>query len=122
MRDLNELDAFRIKTPDILRRFGSYGDDSAGVFMIPYPLVGDRLKCLAASGNGWDHLSVSLERSQRTPTWAEMEYAKRTFFKDNEVAIQLHVAVDDHISIHPYVLHLWRPLDYEITLPPKVFV
>ena len=122
MRNLNELDAFRVKTPDILRRYGSYGGHDTGVFMIPYPLSGERLKCLAASGEGWDHISVSLDVAKRTPTWAEMEYAKRTFFKPNEVVMQLHVAEEDHISVHPYVLHLWRPLKVDIPLPPKRFV
>jgi hypothetical protein len=51
-----------------------------------------------------------------------MEYAKRTFFHPNEVAMQLHVAEDEHISIHPYVLHLWRPHDVKIPLPPRMMV
>jgi hypothetical protein len=122
MRNLNELDSFRVRSKEIFDLYGNYGDHTAGMFMIPYPLVGEKLKCLASATDGWDHVSISLETSRRTPTWAEMEYAKRTFFEAHEVAIQLHVAEDDHISVHPYVLHLWRPHDVKIPLPPKVFV
>ena len=45
------------------------------------------------------------------------------FFEDDEVAMQLHVAVADHYS-HPRkeVLHIWRPIDGKIPLPPKEFV
>jgi len=116
MRNLRALDAFRI--PDTPTEHA----DSEGAFLIPYPLAGEQLRCLASNHAGWDHLSVSLYVSKRTPTWAEMEYAKRTFFHPNEVAMQLHVAEDEHISIHPYVLHLWRPHDVKIPLPPRMMV
>src|SRR5580765_7987288 len=78
------------------------------------------LKVFASFGEGWDHVSVSL--SMRCPTWEEMEFVKRLFFKDDEDAYQLHVAPKDHISIHPYVLHMWRPQDVAIPLPPPVMV
>ena len=116
MRNLRELNAFRI--PET-----SYEADSmGGAFLIPYPLAGEQLRCIATAGGGWDHVSVSLKKGQRTPNWAEMEYVKRTFFHRDEVAMQLHVAEDDHLSIHPYVLHLWRPQKAKIPLPPKLMV
>ena len=48
-----------------------------------------------------------------------MEFVKRKFFEDNETAMQLHVAIADHINMHPYTLHLWRPHNAEIPMPPK---
>jgi hypothetical protein len=36
--------------------------------------------------------------------------------------MQLHVPLVDHINTHPNVLHLWRPRDAEIPLPPSDFV
>jgi hypothetical protein len=116
VRDLRALDAFRI--PDTPYDHGDVG----GAFLIPYPLAGEKLRCIATAGEGWDHVSVSLHVAKRTPTWAEMEYAKRTFFHRDEVAVQLHVAENDHLSIHPYVLHLWRPQNVKIPLPPKAMV
>jgi hypothetical protein len=78
------------------------------------------LKVIASDGGGWDHVSVSLPG--RCPTWDEMEFIKRTFFRDDETAMQLHVPASEHIDIHPYCLHIWRPHDMPIPLPPSVFV
>lgn len=64
----------------------------------------------------WDHVSVSLEH--RCPTWQEMCYIKRLFFKPDEVVMQLHPADKNHINTHPNCLHLWRPHDSVIPLPP----
>jgi hypothetical protein len=47
-----------------------------------------------------------------------MDHVKRLFFKDSECAMQLHVPVTDHISVHPFCLHLWRPQEGEIARPP----
>jgi len=83
------------------------------------------LRIIAASGGGWDHVSISAENpdgSLRTPRWGEMEFVKRLFFKEDEVAMQLHVTPKDHINLNPYVLHLWRPHKQRIPLPPKSYV
>jgi hypothetical protein len=91
-----------------------------GAFRVPFQ--GRTLLVVASFGMGWDHLSVSLIRGNRTPNWAEMEYVKRLFFKDGETAMQLHVPVADHLSIHPHVLHLWRPQNVKIPMPPRLMV
>lgn len=65
------------------------------------------LLCLVSDGGGWDHVSVSLKT--RTPTWAELEFVRRAFFKDDETVMQLHVPSSDHINNHDNCLHLWRP-------------
>jgi len=89
--------------------------EHAGAFM--FQRAGITLRVFADAGDDWDHVSVSL--SNRCPTWAEMEYVKRTFFKDDETAMQLHVPPTQHINNHPYVLHLWRPVKVAIPMPPK---
>jgi len=83
--------------------------------------------CIVSNGHGWDaagfagkvweHVSVSLK--ERTPTYEEMDYIKRLFWKDDETVMQLHVPRTDHINIHDNCLHLWRPKDGMIPLPPK---
>jgi hypothetical protein len=110
MRDLTELDRYRVKRACLL------SDARNGGFLIP------PLRIIAASGGGWDHVSVSLET--RCPTWAEMSLIHRTFFKPDETAMQLHVPEKDHINTHPFVLHLWRPLSKlrKIPLPPKDYI
>ncbi len=56
---------------------------------------------------GWEHVSVSL--ASRTPTWAEMEFVKRSFWEPYETVMQLHVPEHKHVNNHPYCLHLWKP-------------
>lgn len=73
------------------------------------------LRIIASDGLGWDHVSVS--RSDRCPTWSEMEQVKRAFFRDNETALQFHVPPSDHRSYHPFCLHLWRPQHAAIPRP-----
>lgn len=120
MRNLYDLDAYRVRSDRVLSVYGNYGDDKAGVFELPSPRTGSRLFIIASSDLGWDHVSVSLPN--RCPNWHEMELVKRTFFADDEIAMQLHVPPKDHISFHPNCLHLWRPIDVAIPLPPKDMV
>lgn len=93
-----------------------------GMYMVPYKTLNGivHLKVLVGCGNGWDHISVSL--SKRCPTWQEMSFIKSLFFEDDETVMQLHVPSGDHINIHDNCLHLWRPHDLQIPLPPSVMV
>ena len=116
MRNLNALNAHRLKGAAI-SHYGWAGDETCGAFAFPSPSDGQPLRVIASSGEGWDHVSVS--REKRCPNWPEMEFVKRKFFEDNETAMQLHVAIADHINMHPYTLHLWRPHNAEIPMPPK---
>jgi hypothetical protein len=92
-------------------------------YFIPSPLKkskGARLAVIATTEHGWDHVSVSLPN--RCPTWSEMDFIKRLFFKNNEVAFQLHPATSNHINVHNFCLHIWRPQDVDIPLPPTYMV
>lgn len=120
MVNLYSLDKYRNKSPAILNLYGNYGDDGNGAFIVPSPIDRKSLSIIASNGDGWEHISVS--RKTRCPKWAEMDHVKRLFFKPNEVVMQLHVADSDHISIHEYCLHLWRPLNCAIPLPPSYHV
>ena len=108
-------------------------DDSfgmAGAFRIPSPEIGAMLLVMVHDGADWDvdklgplaweHVSVSLKA--RTPTWKEMNFVKRLFWRDEEMVIQLHVPVKDHISIMENCLHLWNPIGLEIPTPPPIAV
>jgi hypothetical protein len=121
MRDLHNLDLFRIRDSFVLESYGSYGDGGNGAFIIPVPGQITALKVVASNGEGWDHISVSVNGEPRTPTWAEMEIAKKAFLGD-VTAMQLHLTAKDHISCHPYTLHIWRPHNRDIPLPPKIMV
>ena len=112
--NLSELNRLRVEL------YGSMGDENNGAFRFVCAKTHGKLTVIASNGGGWDHVSVSLV--DRCPTWIEMEVVKRMFFKPDEVAMQLHVPTKDHINIHPYTLHLWRPHNVEIPLPSKRFV
>lgn len=119
MRPLSLLEVYRRR--DMERRFyGCEGDDTCGYFVLNGVKFQRALKVIASSGEGWDHVSVSLP--DRCPTWAEMEQVKRLFFRDDETAMQLHVPPSDHVNCHPFCLHLWRPHDVEIPRPPSIMV
>lgn len=117
MRDLRILEAFRNRAWEA--RLGGRGDAGHGAFEVAGP-AGVALRVIASTSGGWDHVSVSLPA--RTPTWEEMEFIKRLFFRENETAMQLHVPPAEHINHHPHCLHLWRPQTLAIPRPPKEMI
>ena len=116
MRNLHLLDQYRRLDRDILRHYGGPGDHECGAFQVPSPIDGQPMMIVASALGGWDHVSVS--RRNRCPNWPEIDHVKRMFFRDDETAMQLHVPAVDHISDHPYCLHLWRPHKESIPRPP----
>ena len=96
-----------------------YGDD-CGIFEVPFPRTNVLLRLQVSAGDGWEHVSVSLPN--RCPNWPEMHHIKEMFWSDEEAVMQLHPPKSDYRSLHPYCLHLWRPTDQEIPLPPGIFV
>lgn len=122
MRDLRELDKWRVPIPEnIMPKDGKVDLSKNGAFIFTYEGLSTALRVIASSGGGWDHVSVSL--ADRCPTWHEMDAMKRVFFRPDEVAMQLHPAEKDHVNCHPFTLHLWRPNGGKrIPLPPKEFV
>ena len=120
MKNLNDPTLTSWRRRDLERAgYGREGDGFGGVFSVR-PAGRDMLRVIAANDAGWDHVSVSLVN--RCPTWAEMEFVKRRFFNDDETAFQLHVPPVAHISLHPHCLHIWRPHDAPIPLPPSWMV
>lgn len=130
---LSHLDSYR--EPHPVSGYIKPGD-TCGMFRIPHfdwKLARGSLAhfiVMAADGNesGWDHVSAhvryrkDMQKLMRCPTWAEMCWLKEQFFNDDEAVMQLHPAKADHISMHDNVLHLWRPVNLQIPLPPKIFV
>lgn len=113
MRNLREHETKRLVDQE-LAHYGCNGNESNGMFAFGF------LRVIASSGEGWEHVSVS--RADRCPTWDDMEYIARLFFKDDEYAFQLHVPIASHINVHPHCLHWWRPTDRAIPLPPTSMV
>jgi hypothetical protein len=103
----------------------SYGNN--GFFIIPHYRITDyELRCQVSDGLGWEHVSVSVghERSDpsRCPTWEEMCWIKDLFWDKSDTVIQYHPAEENYVNMHPYVLHLWRPVNNELPLPDPLLV
>lgn len=84
---------------------------------------------IASDGKGWEHVSVHIATMQngrqigeRTPTWAEMCRIKNAFWDAGDCVIQYHPPEDVYVNNHEHTLHLWRPTDQTIPVPPKIFV
>ena len=98
----------------------SYGRN--GVFVFKLSKV--RLFCVVSDGEGWEHVSVHAEKRGMTcaPTWSEMCFVKDMFWEPEEMVIQYHPPKSQYKNLHPDTLHLWKPTDVEIPLPPREFV
>lgn len=111
-------------------QFATKAGQNFGAFFLRCPTTGERLKIIVApadkwqdesmDGEAWDHVSVSCER--RCPWWGEMCWVKDQFFEDSEMVVQYHPPKSEYVNIHPFVLHLWRPVTSIIPMPPVVCV
>lgn len=116
-----KLEAGRVRTGP-RRSDPSWGP--YGLFRIQGP-CGAALTIIASGADdeescGWEHVSVSTER--RCPNWAEMNFVKGLLWSDDELVVQFHPPKADYVNNHPFCLHLWRPVDEHIRLPPSILV
>lgn len=114
------LEEYRIrKGAELSSRTG----DPFGVFFMPGP-CGRPLRVIAAgdidpAANGWEHVSVSVEKN--LPNWTEMCFIKDRFWGPEETVIQFHPPESQYVN-NFRVLHLWRWTRGEIPLPPAILV
>jgi hypothetical protein len=108
-------------------RYGPYESRSGkdyGAFRIQGP-CGCELVIMSSGTDskfGWEHVSVSINR--RMPNWTEMCFVKDLFWDEEETVMQLHPPKSAYVNLHPYCLHLWRPIGDAgcIPLPDPVLV
>lgn len=93
-----------------------------GCFLLPGPHKRERLFAVVSDQMGWEHVSVSPMREKRCPTWEEMCYIKDMFWDKDEVVIQYHPAESNYVNMHPFTLHLWKPVGLAVPIPPELFV
>jgi hypothetical protein len=101
--------------------WGAYGR-----FVIQGP-CGEQLVIVASGADaddkvseGWEHVSISTRR--RPPNWQEMCFVKDLFWDEQECVIQFHPPRSEYVNNHPHCLHLWRPTDNHVRLPPSILV
>lgn len=71
-----------------------------------------------------EHVSVSSYKEKQLPTWNDMAKLKKIFFREDEMAVEVHPAEDRYfhgvrrVGGKPLenVLHLWRPADGDFSL------
>lgn len=77
---------------------------------------------IASNGGGWDHVSIDPINQGHAPTWDVMCVLKDICFNDDETVIEYHPAKENYVNIAENCLHLWRPQQQAIPVPPKLFV
>lgn len=78
---------------------------------------GVRFLALVGIAYGWEHVSVSLPKRKRCPTWVEMCWIKRLFWAEHEAVIQIHPPASEYVDNHSGCLHLWRYTESELPRP-----
>jgi hypothetical protein len=122
MSDWNFLNRVRVNNhPQIPKEYWStpeYGFNG----MFRFTFEGQALRVIAGEGDGWQHVSVTVEGDKRPPKWKVMCAVKDLFFEPEHWVVQYHPAQEVYVNMHPGCLHLWRPLDAPLPTPPKWMV
>jgi len=101
----------------------SFGNN--GAFRIPIDKsIGIEAFVIASDGHGWEHVSVTIKEDGKseTPTWEEMCVIKELFWDDTDCVVQYHPPKSEHVNMHEHCLHLWRPTELPLPMPPSVMV
>jgi hypothetical protein len=117
--------SYRDRTHPVFASVDSYGNN--GFFWIPHFRIRDyEFRVQASDGMGWEHVSITVAKidkeASRCPTWEEMCWVKGLFWDEDDCVVQYHPPKSEHISMHPFCLHLWRPTDKELPRPFKEMV
>jgi hypothetical protein len=97
-------------------------DGMMGAFLVQGP-KGEKLRIISSGADqefGWEHVSVSIDR--RAPNWPEMCFVKNLFWDEEECVVQYHPPVSEYVNFHPNCLHLWRPINASLPVPPSYLV
>lgn len=121
MRKISEdLEKCRVRSGP-MRSDATCGNN--GAFLVSCPDSRRRLFVIVSNGESWEHVSAHISnRPKDTPTWLEMCYVKDLFWLAEECVIQYHPPKSAYINYHPGTLHLWRPTDKVVPVPPTYLV
>jgi hypothetical protein len=62
-------------------------------------------------GRLWLHVSCAFRT--KLPSWVDLREVKTVFVGPKRMAISVQPGEDEYVNIHPYVLHLWSPIDHD---------
>lgn len=115
----------RFREPMTGTPYESRTGDQFGAFYVKAPggvrlkvIVGDGedWQAIGLPGEPWEHVSVSA--AVRCPTWEEMCFVKRLFFRSDECVVQFHPPESEYVNLHEYCLHLWHCPTIRFPMPP----
>lgn len=123
MSDWNFLEAHRVTKPTggVMDRYitdASYGFNGMFRFM----LDDNPIRCVVSDGEGWKHVSVSIEGDKRCPKWETMCKIKDLFWEPENWVVQFHPAHSEYVNMHPGCLHLWQPIEQVLPKPKSICV
>jgi hypothetical protein len=98
--------------------------DVFGAFDIVGP-CGQQLHIIASPGDAHEGIPgehVSVSARNRCPNWMEMCFVKDLFWNEEEAVMQLHPPRSQYVNQHAFCLHLWRPINTDIPMPPMIAV
>lgn len=75
-----------------------------------------------SNGGGWDHVSVAPFKQYKVPTWEDMCNVKDIFFHKDETVVQYHPSEENYVNNVKNCLHIWRPQNVDLPMPPKIMV
>jgi len=116
MKTLGEI----IRSGKVLVEATSYDGGRGFLPCLDPKRASKQARVIWSNGGGWDHVSVSWP--SRCPTWDEMCRVKDIFFRKEEACVEYHPAEKDYVNHHPYCLHIWKPQDEKLPIPPAFFV
>ena len=61
-------------------------------------------------------------RHEVTPSWDDMCKLKDIFFREDETVIQYHPAKSQYVNMVTNCLHLWRPQNETLPVPPSIMI
>lgn len=85
-------------------------------------LEGVEMSVIWSFGYGWEHVSVAPFKRHKVPTWSMMCRVKDIFFGADEWVVEYHPAKSEYVDNVKNCLHLWRPNNVEMPVPPSWMV
>lgn len=106
------------KTPNLFIEAEAENDGIGGKYYDKYS--GKYLNFIFSHQLGWEHLSVSMPG--KTPTWDQMCVMKDIFWNEDEACVEYHPKKEDYVNNHQHCLHIWKPTNETLPLPPSILV
>jgi len=122
MSDWNFLNKYRVGHG--VRGFERYGSTPDYGFngLFRFRMGMKQLRVVASEGEGWKHVSVSIEGENTPPKWDTMCAVKDLFWESEDCVVQFHPPRSEYVNFHPGCLHLWQPIDQPFPTPPSIMV